>query len=730
MAKTDKSISETICSEEKMIDSQHNYNQEPNSSDKSCDESERPNPCTPESKSDDCNCPTIPRPRDTPQKLGRPKPRKDDCGEQLIELLNNVPGVGIPKPRKPKQRPERKVQALCDSIGITDTILPALAVLWQRYRAGECGRNDFEGQVQAIFANIDEKQQEAMDTAFAGYEKLRRSGKGECLFSDCLADAGREDAIERSWFAEELLREGLKFAGQTVFKRSGGVIGSGQVRLWDNVINRPDSNTKIYQGPWPWLTAICPDTSSYDEYGNLESFRPAPGGSHAWQNYQYAQTCDFKPDSSGKIQANCERQHPLPAPPGSFGNDCTGGGNYTKGNDCLRIPAHRPGGSLKLKGFNFITPSVKVRLRLATDPNLVIEQDCIVWGDRETPVKDATDRFIVDERVSDWIDVPIPSSHPTIPGAPLPAGIYEVSVIVANITNAIYANSTPPVLVSNNLLLRIEADPNIRYLLWSERGRCNRETPGWGSDEIWWDAFVGHIVPNSVPVPSSGASGLEIKNLDRKSFPRSPWEDMDDGESAGSYRSDIFGPAAFELYGVVVIAMIGFEVDSESAARDQLQGFWNAWGEALTSVVKVALGAEGTATGLTGLAAKAGIITAKLAFSVAIIAVVVIAAITLIGTALWATWAPADLIALDIFHLDALTAWDKTDPQKPLPSETQRQFTDSNDSDNLITVMERALPKLHSSGDAAATWIQENQYDTPEDGEDASYTLEFRFSRS
>jgi hypothetical protein len=205
---------------------------------------------------------------------------------------------------------------------------------------------------------------------------------------------------------------------------------------------------------------------------------------------------------------------------------------------------------------------------------------------------------------------------------------------------------------------------------------------------------------------------------------------MDDGESAGAYSRDIFGPAAFELYGVAVIAIVGFEVDSEAAARDQLQGFWNAWGEALKSVVAVALGTEGTVTGLASLAEKAGIITAKLAFSVAIIALAVIAAITLVATAFWAAWAPADLIALDIFHFDALTAWDNTDPKKVLPAETQRQFTDSNDSDNVVTVTERALPKLHKPGDAAATWVQENQYDSPEDGEDASYTLEFRLARS
>lgn len=275
---------------------------EPYPSGESCDEPERPNPCAPESKTDDCHCPKTPGSRDTPKKPARPKPRREDCCEQLIELLRSVPGLELPKPRKPKQRPARKVQALCDALGISDAILPALAVLWDRQRTGEAGRNDFEEKVQTIFANIDGKEQEAIATAFAGYEKLRRSGKGECLFNDCLADAGLKGPIERSWFAEELLREGLKLAGQVVFAGSGGVMGPGQARLWDNeVIHGPNgSGATVFQGPWPWLTAICTNVSGYEEFGNLESFRPAPGTSHLWQNYQYAQTCDYKPDPSGK----------------------------------------------------------------------------------------------------------------------------------------------------------------------------------------------------------------------------------------------------------------------------------------------------------------------------------------------------------------------------------------------------------------------------------------------
>jgi hypothetical protein len=70
--------------------------------------------------------------------------------------------------------------------------------------------------------------------------------------------------------------------------------------------------------PWPWLTAIAPDVSSYEEYGNLASFRPQPGGAHIWQNYQYAQECTYTPDPTGKINASCSRQHPPPPAPGDL----------------------------------------------------------------------------------------------------------------------------------------------------------------------------------------------------------------------------------------------------------------------------------------------------------------------------------------------------------------------------------------------------------------------------
>lgn len=690
-----------------------------------------PNPCAPPEK-DPCDCNKPPTTTYRPERPKRPPPRRNDCCEQLIELIQGLPGMEGRKPHKPKQRPARKVEDLC-ALGIADAILPLLSVLWQRHEDGEEGRNAFEKKVENIFDSLDTKDAKAFGFAFEQYRKLRQSGKGECLFNDCLADAAAKDAVERAWVAEELIREGLKLAGQTVFRNSGGVMGPGQIRLWDNkVFHGPNgSGATIFQGPWPWLTAIAPDLTSYEEFGNLESFRPVPGGSHLWQNYQYAQDCTFAPDPAGKIVANCNRQHPPPAPPGALiGNYCEGGANYTHANDCLRIPAQKPGGSIKLRGFNFITPTVKVRIARVGDPTVVKEEECTVWGDQVTPLKDDKGHFIVDERVSDWVDCPIPSAHPTIPGAPLPAGLYEVSVHVANVTNSNYDGSVPPILVTNKLLIKLEADPNLKYLVWSNRGRCNRETPGMGDDEIWWDAFVGHIVPKEVPVPTTGASALELKMLERRSFPRPPWEDMDDGESAGAYSIDVWGPRAFELYGVAVIGIVGFEVDSEASARDQLQGFWNAWGKALTEVATVAI----SGAGLIEAIAK---FVVGVTITVALIILAVVAAVVLICTAFWAAWAPADLIALDVMHFDASNAWDRADPMKPLPPPTTRLFDDpyadagvSAQGSVLITVTETPLPRDHKKGDAAATWIQEVQYDTPEHGEDASYMLEFRMART
>lgn len=682
----------------------------------------RPNPCRPTSEhGKDCGCSHEPGSY-RPKKPRRKRRRRDDCSRQLYELICGIKGVEPPRARKPKEKPAAKLQRLCETVGISDAILPMLAVLWERHRNGEEPRTDFERIMAEVFSKYDEDQRKAMEVAFKAYEELRRGGRSECMFNDCLAEIGRKEGIEGAWAGAEFLREGLEFAGQTFFSGSGGVVGPGQTRLWDKAHNRgPNgSGTTIFVGPWPWLTAVLPDFNSVQEYGNVTSFRPEPGKSHIWQPYQYATECSYTSGPNGTVQSQCQRKHPV-VPTGGIGGWCEGGSDYTKGNDCIAIPAVRAGQTIRLRGFNFITDTVKVRFQNQNNPALSVDVECLVWGDAETAPKDETDHSIVDERVRDWVGFEIPKGDPTVSGGALPAGLYNVSVIVDNVTNVIWDSHVPPVLQSNSLVLRVEPDANVVYRIWSDGGRCIDETPGWGDDEIWWDAFVGHIVPPSIPVAPGDPSPPADMNLDRVPFPRAPWNDMNTGTSAGPFSVDLFGPKSFELYGVVIIGMLGLEVDSESAARDQIKSFGEAYWEALKAVALVASSGEGVLTALADIAA--------IGLTATLIILAVVAALVLIGIAFWAAWAPADLVALDIITFDALSAWNATDPAKPVPAVERFNLGDK-EEDGEVEVTHRPLPpKRFTPGDAAATYVFEHQYDTPS-GEDASYTLQYKIART
>ncbi|MCI0622533.1 MAG: hypothetical protein L0387_12885 [Acidobacteria bacterium] len=645
-----------------------------------------------------------------------------DFGSLLKPLdQGNLPGE---LERRPRRSSASRVQALCRSIKIKDAVLPALATVWDRHEAGKPSRNEFETGIYTVFDKLDGEQHEGLARAFQGYSELRRNRTGECFFDDRLAKAVSNRPLEKAEFAAEFVREGLAFLRQQMFPKSGGEKGPGQVRPWQNP--QADDPNDAPQ-PWPWLTAIRPDESSpTKQFGNNESFFGAPGmGLVEPEPWQFEQTCEFKPDPSGAIVAVCERVHPMALPGSLFGGSCEGGPNYQFRNDCLRIPAQRPGGSIALRGFNFITPSVKVHLKSRDVPGLApISQDCIVYGDRITAVKDEQGKVIADFRVEDWVDVPIPSEHL---GRPLEPGLYEIRVSVSDSA----ASGGPIVRESNTLLLRIEPDPNVHFLLRSTGGRCIKETPGGGDDEIWWDAFVGHLVPNNQPL-EAGRTTITVEEISRESFPRPEWEDVDEGDSV-AHNLQIFGPGPFKLNGVVAVAIVGFEIDDEDAARDQLQGFWDAYFVAFKGIAELALnlGGPSAVSGLAELLVKEGAIKgAATALSAATVIAVYIAVITLIGTGFWAAWAPADLIALDFFILDPQMAFDSTASKKPQLRDTVRQFGgEFDENDVLVRVTQRA--RKEPSGGSVATLVQEIQYDTQHDGEEfASYALEFRLTRT
>jgi hypothetical protein len=639
-----------------------------------------------------------------------------------IGVLRHAPALPA-RPVKPKKSAARRVFDLCRSIGVEEAILPAMAAVWDRRASGQPSRNEFESTIYAAFDSLSQEQQDALGRAFAGYRVFRANGTDTCLFVDRLAAVVPNRPLEPAEFLAEFIGEGAAVAAQQFFKNSGGVLGPGLVRPWRQAIDPgPDPTGPALGplGPWPWITAVRPDMSSIAEYGNTESFRPR-GETYVPQEHQFDKVCALRPEPDGTVNYRCDRVHPPGPPAGPTGGftgtgTCTGGPLYTFGNDCLIFPARSAGASVALRGFNFFTPSVKVHLQSRDDPQFPpVVQECVVYGDRVTPLRDDHGDVIANQSVKDFVDVPIPAERPDQPGTSFPPGLYDIWVSVVDTSDPAGAVERE----SNRLILRIEPNPNIKFTLASPGGRCVTTTSGPGNDEIWWDAFVGHFVPANMPITPERKE-LKLEALDRKSFSRPAWDGMEDGKEV-STGPTIWGPDVFKLHGVVCVCVVGFEVDSEEAAREQLQGFWDAFGKALLAVVGTAIGLTGASSSFIDRALKAGV-SIKVSIAAMAIGAAVIAAVILISCAFWAAWAPADLIALDIFTLDALTAADHTNPKKPLPADSVRSFGES-----LIT-HEFPKDKAGSSGASTCTWKQQNEYTSSD--EESHYVLNFTLDGS
>ncbi|MEN4011502.1 MAG: hypothetical protein ROW48_05670 [Bellilinea sp.] len=637
--------------------------------------------------------------------------RKTKEKEQILEILKRIPGVDTKDFHKPKQRSGQKMDSLCCNLPTVDAILPLMAEIFERFAAEVNPRAGFEEIVYDGLRRLSKRQLKALGVGFEGYRGLSPRLK-KCLFDDRLAKSLQEEGVSPADVIGAFIQEGLAYAGQALMSHSNGVMGPGQVRIWDAVLPPTPNGSqapRIFSGPWPWLTAIRPNIGDYKEYGSTASYRSSAGLPYPFQPYQIARDCQVSvnPNKPGELVANCVPKTPPPPSPGSLlPNFCEGGMDYTLNGQCLQFPVVEPGATIGIRGFNFITKTVKVWFE-HKDTGLKLSVEAPVFGDLETPVKDDQGHTIHDWRVSDTVVVTLPNRHPNIPGAPLPPGFYLVTVEVDNVLSAVYAGGVAPKLKSNTLYLQVEPDPNINFHFWSEHGRCYEETDGLGSDEIWFDAWVVNFVPAAMP---SGKHTLgPVKHVE---FDRGAWDDMDSGEDSGSYSADIWN-GSFNR-GVVAAGLIGFEVDSEAAARDQIRDFGSAFAHYLENVWAGAIAAEGAAASIAKMI--------SLTLTQGLIALAAIAAVILIVGLFWAAWAPADRIAVDLMIMDARAAWDLTSPRGQLPPVERYQFEEVSTSHN-------PRPKGPDTP-STVRYVVEHRYTTPEDGEDSDYGITFQLTRS
>ena len=134
---------------------------------------------------------------------------------------------------------------------------------------------------------------------------------------------------------------------------------------------------------------------------------------------------------------------------------CEGGDSYTIDRECLRIPARHAGDAIVLSGFNFIAPHVDVHLKSleAFDRTSAI-RNCIVYGDTRHPARNEQGEVIVDRRMDDGVEVPLPTQFPEGSDRPfLPVSTrFWVSV-----SDPSAPPDAPVVRESNRLVLRIPA---------------------------------------------------------------------------------------------------------------------------------------------------------------------------------------------------------------------------------------------------------------------------------
>lgn len=295
-------------------------------------------------------------------------------------------------------------------------------------------------------------------------------------------------------------------------------------------------------------------------------------------------------------------------------------------------------------------------------------------------------------------------------GVPFPPGLYEVAVQVDNTSSAGQKRS------SNTVLLRIDPNPNMHFKLAAIQSRCVRITPGWGDDEIGWRAWIGKF---STATPANGPIGFDLQSV---AFPE--WDGVEDGKSVNWNIAPLFDDS-FGNGGAIVVGLTCHEIDDEDAYNEQVNQFDDAFALIFGKIIKFATNAaEGLSDDdVAKELLEAGVAEVKDNVLFLIVAGIAVLVGVTVGSLFWALWAPPELVALDVFALDAALASQRTDGRRLLPAPTRRPAIAGAPTPVTETPVDTG-----NDGDDIRTWVQDNQYRTSDGRPD--YILRLQITRS
>ena len=670
---------------------------------------------------DDCRCkPTHPETGPARPVPTDAVPKGDDCCQQILDVLRCIPGIDEKclHPHKPKTPPKVKITNLCGVLPIKERIAPIMLLILRRLRNGVPPANTFEQDSQKFLAALPAKQRAALEAALDGYDALP-AARRDCVFETRFDNWPDEKPLDPDFFSRNIASE---FVALGRFVRFGPAAPpfpiAGGMRPWKRTVpvaGEPGRFADLL-APWPWICAISPTGHrAIDEtgwYRNESSCVPGkiPLGTIKYFPHEFSWNCT----QSGGGPLNCKHVEPSGGGGGGgFGGfaRCDGGEDYRTLDKsinrpvCLGIPFLDPGVEVGLRGLNFVTRNAEVRIR--KDDNPVFREIPPIplsdWQpDTTTPAGVSTCE------VRDFAYFNMPTTvKDGLNDVPIPPGRYAIQIVFKNDLNyGVVAGEAPPTeFASNEILVQLQPSPNQKYQVLVDEAGCDEETDGLGSDEPWFRAIVAtaELAKAETAVQFTELSRVDIMTAD----------DVDSGESISFPPASLFNDVLGRK--VLAIGIIGLEVDSESAAREQIDNFFDAYVSYLKNLLVATgltiTGGGGLLVGLVAGARSPGAVGGGIAFG-AIIA----------AGFFYAAWAPADPIAIDFLTYTARELFDMSDANPGhVPEPTWNRV-------QQLRMASSSLGKQLVAGGQAAIYSEQRNYHST--WENSRYRLTYRFKRT
>lgn len=614
----------------------------------------------------DCCKPKIP-PRDPCRKPPRSRDKNNDCCDQILEILRRMPGGQDIKLKKPKQSVKVKVANLCCKLPVKDSVIPMLLLFLRRWLNGTPPVNSFEKRVQTYLSGLPAKKVNALKLGLDAYEKIPPPIR-ECAFETRFDGKVSDEMLDPQFLFKVWLDEAVSIGRTLLYDKKDGQLGAGKVRPWDWIPKKdPDSKVDaVERGPWPWICAVKCGAKSQDWYRNMDVLLPGKNSVSEFKagEHEFLKVC--KPIDPKSPKTDCDYARPSSS---GLGTNCHNNLRYNyphpTGTACLVIPKTFPGQEVTVRGLNFCSPRCKALLRYKDGVFQDLILDCGVMGDDETPeMRDG--KVVASCEVRDIATFTIPKTVKSgLNDVPIPPGRYTLELIVPNDSN--YAPAPGPApkefISRNDVWLDILPDPDQAYRYWTDAAICINETDGPGSDEPWFQAFTVMFNPGEAN---------HADRLKQGQMTILKTGDVDSGEWIPFSAGDVFNgkfQISGQYSGAFAMSVIGLEVDSESAAKEQIDNFGAAFADFMGEFF----------AGLWGVGAN--VIESLLKYGLLTAGLLVVAIATIIATVIglfYAAWAPADPIGLDYVALDAVSLFDLTNPQTPLPDSIAKQIDEYN----------------------------------------------------